>query len=126
MVGILNTFRIIMYERTREIGTMRALGMQRKGVRKLFLMEAFFLSLGGTIAGFIFAGIVMTILSLINFGMDSPMFLLLNNGHLSFSLAPLQIMRNILLVSGLTLLAAFFPARKAAKLKPSDSLRAAY
>ncbi len=31
MVGITNTFRMIMIERTREIGTMRAFGMQRGG-----------------------------------------------------------------------------------------------
>ena len=33
MVGITNTFRMIMLERTREIGTIRAIGMQRKSVR---------------------------------------------------------------------------------------------
>ncbi|MEE8441595.1 MAG: FtsX-like permease family protein, partial [Spirochaetia bacterium] len=37
MVGLLNTFRMILIERTREIGTIRAVGMQRKQVRNLFL-----------------------------------------------------------------------------------------
>ena len=39
MVGIMNTFRIIMYERIREIGTMRSIGMQRGEVRSLFLLR---------------------------------------------------------------------------------------
>ena len=37
-VGILNTFRMIIIERTREIGTMRAFGMQKKTVRSIFLV----------------------------------------------------------------------------------------
>ena len=59
MVGIRNTFRIIMYERIREIGTMRSIGMQRGEVRSLFLYEASFLSLGGVVAGLLLALLVM-------------------------------------------------------------------
>ena len=51
MVGITNTFRIIMFERIKEIGTMRSMGMQRGEVRNLFLFEALFIALGGAIAG---------------------------------------------------------------------------
>ena len=59
MVGITNTFRIIMYERIREIGTMRSIGMQREEVRGLFLFEATFLAVGGVLAGIILALIIM-------------------------------------------------------------------
>jgi putative ABC transport system permease protein len=52
MVGLLNTFRMILIERTREIGTMRAMGMQQTGVRNIFLAEALVLSLGGGAGGF--------------------------------------------------------------------------
>ena len=123
MVGITNTFRMILYERIKEIGTMRALGMQRNEVRRLFLFEALFLALGGVLAGLIVAALVMGGLSLINWGMDTPMFLLLKNGHLSFRVPPAQLIGNIVLVSLLTLLAAFLPARKAAKLTPAQALR---
>ncbi|MQY77227.1 MAG: FtsX-like permease family protein [Spirochaeta sp.] len=51
MVGITNTFRMIMLERTREIGTMRALGMQRGSVRNIFLSEALFIAIGALYAG---------------------------------------------------------------------------
>ena len=46
-VGITNTFRMILIERTKEIGTMRAFGMQRGMVRNVFLVEALLLSAGG-------------------------------------------------------------------------------
>jgi putative ABC transport system permease protein len=124
MVGILNTFRMIMYERIREIGTMRAVGMQRGGVRNLFLLEALFLALGGAVAGMMLAGVVMVILSLFNLGMNSPLFLLLKNGHLSFMVPIGQALENILIISALTLLAALLPARTAARLQPADALRA--
>ena len=125
MVGITNTFRMIMIERVKEIGTMRALGMQRGGVRLLFLLEALFLSLGGALGGLVLAGIAMVILSKVFWGLDSPIFLLLKNGYMTFKLMPFQMLLHFTIVAGLTLLAAFFPARKAALMKPVDALRAA-
>jgi putative ABC transport system permease protein len=125
MVGITNTFRMIMYERVKEIGTMRALGMQRGRVLSSFLVEAIFLALGGVVAGLLIATIIMTILSQINLGLDSPIFILLKNGYFTFRLLPLQVLLNTGVVGGLTVIAAFFPSRKAAMLKPVDALRSA-
>jgi len=126
MVGITNTFRMIMYERIREIGTMRALGMQRSRVRNLFLLEALFLSIGGMAAGLIAAGIIMAGLHLINFGLNTPFYLLLKNGHMTFSLSPIQVILKILLIALLTLVAALLPARSAARLTPADALRSTH
>ncbi len=84
VVGVINTFRIILNERTREIGTMRALGMQRSGVRALLLLEALFLFLGGAVAGLIGAGVLMTLVSLASFAPNTPAFLMLRSGHPSF------------------------------------------
>ena len=123
MIGITNTFRMVMYERIREIGTMRAVGVQRREIRSLFLYEALFLALGGAVAGIVLAFIAMSILSLIDFGMDSPAFLIMKNGHLSFFLPPLRALANIAIISMLTLLAAYFPAKAAAKMTPAHALR---
>ncbi len=46
-VGIMNTLWIAIRERTREIGTLRAIGMQRARVLVMFLTEALMLSLAG-------------------------------------------------------------------------------
>ena len=53
MIGILNTYRVIVYERTREIGTMRAIGMQAGDVRRIFLYEAAALAVIASAVGFI-------------------------------------------------------------------------
>jgi putative ABC transport system permease protein len=47
-VGIMNIMWITIRERTREIGTLRAIGMQRTGVLSMFLTEGFLLGLCGT------------------------------------------------------------------------------
>ena len=126
MVGITNTFRMIMLERTKEIGTMRALGMQRTSVLRLFLCEAAFLALGGVILGHAGAGVIMFVLSRLNWGMDSPLFILLKNGYMTFALKIFQVLLNVGLVTFLTLFAAFFPSRNAAKLEPADALRSTH
>ena len=124
MVGVTNTFRMIIFERIKEIGTMRALGLQRNGVRRLFLLEAVFLTVSGIVFGLILAGIAMFILSQIFWGLDTPMYILLKNGYMTFKPGVLRVLGNVAMVMGLTLLAAFFPTRKAAKMKPVDALRA--
>ncbi len=123
MVGITNTFSMVMFERIGEIGTMRALGVQRGGVRSMFLYEAVFLALGGAVAGILLALLVMAGISLINFGMDSPAFIIMQNGHLSFYLPPLKALGNIVIIALLTLVAVASPAIKAARLTPAEALR---
>jgi ABC-type lipoprotein release transport system permease subunit len=50
-VGIMNVMWISIRERTREIGALRALGMQRTGVMAMFLVEGFLLGLMSTVGG---------------------------------------------------------------------------
>jgi len=123
MVGIANTFRMIMYERVKEIGTMRALGMHRGSVRTLFLMEAGLLSAAGALAGMLVAALVMLGLSIPDFGTGTFFALLMKNGHLSFSPPLVQSLANLLLVVAMTALAAYLPARSAARLEPAAALR---
>jgi len=123
MVGIANTFRMIMYERVKEIGTMRALGMHRGSVRTLFLMEASLLAAAGALVGMLLAAIVMLGLSIPNFGTGTFFALLMKNGHLSFSPPLVQSLANLLLVIVMTAMAAYLPARSAAHLEPAAALR---
>lgn len=123
MVGILNTFRMTMFERIREIGTMRAIGMQRGQVRNLFLLEALFLALAGIVVGIALAALVMGILSLFNLGVDSPLFMILRKGHFSFTVPLGRGLMNIIIIVVLALCAAYLPARSAARLEPAQALR---
>jgi len=126
MVGLINTFRMVLIERTREIGTMRAVGMHKGSIRNIFLMEALFLSLFGALGGIVFSLLVTWIAGLINFTSDSPLGLFLNNGSLQFITNPASVISVVFLLSIMTLLAVYLPAKKAAKLKVVDALRAQY
>lgn len=125
MIGITNTFRMIMLDRIKEIGTMRALGMQSSQVLSLFLYEALFLALGGALAGLLLGLLIMFGFSLYNFGEGSMLAMLMKNGHLSFNLNPLLVLANVAIIGVLTLLAALIPARMAARLEPAAALRTA-
>lgn len=49
--GVLNTAMMSVFERTREVGTMRAIGVPRARVRRLFLLESLILGVGGAVVG---------------------------------------------------------------------------
>ena len=83
-----------------------------------------FLTLAGIIGGLILSGIAMFVLSKIFWGLDSPMYILLKNGYMTFNPGFVRVGGNIAVIILLTLFAAFLPTRKAAKMQPVDALRA--
>jgi putative ABC transport system permease protein len=126
MVGILNTFRVIIYERTREIGTMRALGMQRGTVRGLFILEALFMSVGGVAVGLALFALIAGVLSAIRFPLDIPFAAFLARGRLLFKVEPVRLAAYLAGVAAITVLAALVPAVRAARMEPARSLRTTY
>jgi ABC-type lipoprotein release transport system permease subunit len=124
LLGVVNTLRMTIRERTREIGTVRAIGMQRADVRDLFLLETFFLTLFSSTSGIIMGFIAMRLLSLINFSMqDNPLGMLLVNGHLYFLPTFTGIAGSVLLIIAIAVVTAWFPARRGANLPPAQALR---
>lgn len=126
MIGITNTFRMVMFERIREIGTMRALGMQKPQVLQLFLAEALMLAVIGVVSGLAAAALVMTLLSQIYIGIDTPIFVLLNDGYFTFRVRFWQAVLHTSLVVLFTVMAAWFPARRASQLPPVEALRSTH
>ena len=123
MVGITNTFRMVMLERVREIGTMRAIGMQRGSVRNIFLGEAMMISVTGAAIGILAALAVMGAASTLSFDPQSVISLFLRSGHPEFSLGLPRLATNLLILLVLCFAAAWFPARRAAALDPANALR---
>jgi putative ABC transport system permease protein len=124
LIGVINTLRMTIRERTREIGTVRAIGMQKKDVRNSFVLETMFLGFFSAIAGTALAFLAMFGLSRIIFrAEDNPMSMLLVNSHLNFVPSIGATIFYIALIVAISVATAYFPARRAAKMSAADALR---
>jgi putative ABC transport system permease protein len=122
MVGLLNSFRMVLIERTQEIGTMRAIGMQRAGVRNAFVLEALFLALMGALAGLVAGLVIMAGLGSIDIARSFQVFT--RDGRFAFPFVAKDVSAIVVILAVCTLLAAWIPAHKASRLRPADALRA--
>lgn len=122
MVGVSNTYRMVLYERIREIGTMRALGMTGKDTGKMFTTEAVILCVIGGIAGLILSIILMMALGTIHIQNESVQ-MFLKAGHMSFTLSPLSTLAQYILMILLTTIAVHGTSKKAARMSPAEALR---
>jgi putative ABC transport system permease protein len=123
-VGILNMYRVIIYERTREIGTMRAIGVQKPQVRDIILAEALYLSVCGIAAGLLVSVLALVGLAQIPLSGAAGFDIFLDRGHLSWVLYPDVVGLDALLIIVITLLGALGPARAAQEIDPVVALRA--
>lgn len=123
LVGVVNTLRMTIKERTREIGTVRAIGMQKSDVRNMFLVETMLLTIISCIAGILLGMIVMGILGAITLNIDNSLSMILKDKHLNFKLNPAAICFDFILIMIISLVTAYFPARRAAKLTTVEALR---
>jgi len=123
MVGILNTYRVLVYERTKEIGTLRAMGMTRSEIRQMFLYEAFFLDLSASLSGFIVFRILLIIIERIDISSIPGSGLFSVKGHLvaHTNMISLLMTFGFMLVS--VIIAAWGPAVQASKKSPVDAMR---
>jgi putative ABC transport system permease protein len=106
LIGIVNTLMLSVFERTREIGLLRAVGMKRRQVRTMIRSEAVILAIFGAIIGII-----------IGTAMGVALVSSLSQQGITDTVVPVSSLLIFLLLSGLLgLVAASWPARRAAKL----------
>ncbi len=124
LIGVVNTMRMSIRERTREIGTTRAIGMQRSDVRSVFVMEIVILSVFACIVGIGLAYGLMALLSSATIDLkDNPFSMFFVNKHLYFFPTAGSIIGNFVVIVLVSFLIAFFTARRAARLRVADALR---
>jgi ABC-type lipoprotein release transport system permease subunit len=125
-IGILNLLLIAVYERTREIGLMGALGMKPAQISVLFLLEGAMMGLVGVAFGVVL-GLIINI-SIRQVGMDFSQFtsmtdytaLISTRIYPSFGLE--RVLQRTLTALVVVLLASFYPAREAARHEPAEAL----
>lgn len=124
---IVNTLLMSVFERTREIGILSAIGMKGRQIVSLFLAEASLLALGGIAAG----GLIGWALSLyfgkvgIFFGDLGMSADLLFEDRIFTFLTIDSALNTVITAFVITLLASLYPARMASRMEPVEALRKA-
>ncbi|HJW91536.1 MAG TPA: FtsX-like permease family protein [Anaerolineales bacterium] len=125
-IGILNMLLMAVYERTREIGLLAALGLKPRQISLLFILEGAMMGLVGVTAGIglglLFNGLFKQV------GLDYSQFsnvtsyMALISGRIYPSWGVDQLAGRALTVLVISTLAAFYPAREAAQREPAEAL----
>lgn len=108
-IVIMNIMLVSVVERTREIGIRRAVGARQKDIRNQFLTESVLLSLTGGIVGVLIGAVLSRIVAA-----TTPLPTLVR---------PSLVVAGLLIATLTGVMAGFFPAQRAAKLPPVESLR---
>jgi putative ABC transport system permease protein len=122
--GVLNTALMSVFERTREIGTIRAVGSRRSRVVALFLLEGLFLGIAGAVLGALAGAGLVRWFSLHGIPAFSEAQRYSYGGdYLYPTLAWGDLVSVPLLMIGVSVLASLGPALMAARLRPAEALR---
>jgi putative ABC transport system permease protein len=112
-IGLANIMYVVVQERTREIGIKRAVGAKRRNIMGQFVLEAFMIIGISACLGFLFAAILIKLISLL------PIEDYVGHPVLSIPVA----LTCIAILAIVGFLAGYFPSRRAAKLVVVDCLR---
>jgi len=123
---IINTLIMAVYERTREIGILSAIGMKSSSIMGVFFIESAILAIGGIVIGWILGGIVVAYLTYYGFYIGDFGLTGFTTGdtiHAYLTVSAGISLTSLTLI--VALLAAIYPAWLAAKMEPVDALKSA-
>jgi putative ABC transport system permease protein len=109
-IGVMNIMLVTVTERTREIGLRMSLGASQRDVLLQFLLEAVLLSVGGGVLGIV-AGLAL------------PVAANLLQDQVQIPISALSIAVAFLVSFGVGIVFGILPARRAARLNPTEALR---
>ena len=122
-IGISNTMFNTVRERTREIGTMRAIGLQKYAVLRLFMLEAVLLGLFATTSGSLIGAAAAIGLDAMHFPVPiAAMSAFLLSDTIHFTVQPTSLLGSVGFLTTCTALAALWPSFRAARLRPIVAL----
>ena len=121
---IVNTLVMSVFERTREIGILSAIGMKSTRIMSMFFIESGFLAIGGIVAGLIIGGLMVYYASTVGFyfGDVGSTGLLIGERIYAYMQINDAVTLTILAFA-VAILAALYPAIMAARLEPVEAMR---
>lgn len=112
-VGVLNTMMMAVFERTHEIGVLRAIGWRKFRIVRMIMLEALLVSVIGAVIGTIAAMLLARLFTL------NPTFRAIVDG----SIAPSTMVEGVLVACFVAVLGSFYPAYRATHQSPVNALR---
>ncbi len=125
-IGILNLLMMAVFERTREIGIIGALGLKPREITFLFLLEGILIGLMGAVLGAILGTLINGVVGV--YGLDYSQFANLTeytaliSGSIYPQLVPWKVLQHALTVAIIAALAAVYPALEASRREPAEAL----
>jgi len=123
-VGIMNSMWMSVRERTTEVGTLRAIGMSRRRVLLMFLLEAlilgFFATALGGVAGWLIAGAIDA--AGLTVDVQAVRAILMSD-TLHLVVVPSQVALAVLVFTALAGLSALWPAYRASRMQPVTAIQ---
>jgi len=118
VIGVSNALWVSIRERTREIGTLRALGMKRHGVMRLFMMESALLGLIAGLAGALLGLAIAVAMNRCQIQLSDRAQIVLMSQHLRLAPSAGLALEAVGLMTIVCALAGLGPARRAARISP--------
>ena len=119
--NIVGTLSMVVADKTREIGILRAMGMPAASIRRVFFAQGMIIGGAGTVSGVVLglaASFVIDHYKLIKIAPDVYFI-----DHLPVATQPFEVVKIVLAIMVIAAIATLYPARQAASLYPVEAIR---
>ncbi|MEO5568861.1 MAG: ABC transporter permease [Gemmatimonadaceae bacterium] len=119
--NIVGTLSMVVADKTREIGILRAMGMTAGSIRRVFFLQGMIIGAAGTVSGAILGLVVSDLIERFRLiKIDASVYFI---DHLPVATKPLDVLAILAASMVIAALATIYPARQAADLYPVEAIR---
>jgi len=119
--NIVSTLTMVVTDKTREIGILKAMGLPARSVRRIFFLQGFVIGVAGTLAGALLGLAASVALGKYKFIPLDPSVYFID--HLPVSTDASDVLLTLGASVAIAALATLYPASQAAKLYPIEAIR---
>lgn len=119
--NIVSTLVMVVADRTREIGILKAMGMTRRGIMRVFVLQGAWIGVAGTFVGTVCGVSTAVLIERFEIIRIPPDVYFVD--HLPVSLRVLDVLGIVIASVTISFVATIYPAWKASRLEPVDAIR---
>lgn len=122
VLGLINNLWMAIRERTTEIGTLRAIGLQRRQVLLMFFLEAWVLSLSAVAVGVVIGTVCSFGLNAIELPVSEAFQIFLMSNVLTLAVQGGDLVLTFVLITFFLIAGSLYPSYRASKMKPISAI----